>query len=273
MNSSDQNSTSNGAATAPNRGRMLIPAPDSPAAPVELSDLARELAADFARMVNYYRKHYKLSAEEAVAQTEETPDEHFERILHGPPDQLTWLDLDMVAHKDEQLFLERWDEIKAAARNEIRSAHRAARAIEVGSGPWERARFLAVRSELTEAWRPRNAPEQFLVDQLAQWQILLWRWQEALSTWTRLANYGSRQAKKGQSYETMRLSEAEALERAAAKVERLHGLYLRTLKALQDQRRPKPTVGVQHAEQLNRSQVLIRVENLGLLAHDNENPS
>jgi hypothetical protein len=273
MNSSGKNGTSNGASTTLPRGRMLIPAPDSPAAPVELSDLARELAADFARMVNYYRKHYKLSAEEAVARTEETPDEHFDRILHGPPDQLTWLDLDALAHKDEQLTLNRWDEIKEAARNEIRSGHRAACAVEDGGGPWERARFLAVRSELTEAWHPRNASEQFLVDQLAQWQILLWRWQAALSTWTTLASDGSRRAKKGQPYETMRLSDAEALERAAAKVERLHGLYLRTLKALQDQRKPLPLVGIQHAEQVNISPIRISVGNVGLLPQDNEDPS
>jgi hypothetical protein len=36
----------------------------------------------------------------------------------------------------------------------------------------------------------------------------------------------------GEPYETMRLSESEALERAAGMVDQLHRSYLRTLKAL-----------------------------------------
>jgi hypothetical protein len=90
-----------------------------------------------------------------------------------------------------------------------------------------------------------------LVDQPAQWQVLLWRWQEALSSWTTHASIGPRNAKKGEPYETMRLSESEALERAMRKVEILHGLYLRTLKALQDQRRLRPAIAVWREEQAN----------------------
>jgi hypothetical protein len=87
-----------------------------------------------------------------------------------------------------------------------------------------------VRAELTEAWQPSNTIEQHLVDQLAQFQVLLWQWQEALSTWTTHATLAHQQAKKGKRYETMRLSESGALEGAARKVDLLHRLYLRTLK-------------------------------------------
>ena len=66
------------------------------------------------------------------------------------------------------LALRRWEEIKQAARDEIRSGYRASRAVEDGGGPWERARFAAVRTELMETFRPRNGVEQMLVDQLAQ---------------------------------------------------------------------------------------------------------
>jgi hypothetical protein len=183
--------------------------------------------------------------------------------LKGRPDEVSWFDLDTLAQKNEQLALERWDQIKEAARNEVRSGHRSARAIQDGGGPWERARFLAIRAELTKGLQPRNGAEQLLVDQLAQWQILLWRWQESLSTWTTYASIGPRRAKKGEPYETLRISEAEALERAAAKVERLHRLYLRTSKALLDQRRPCPRVAVQHAEQVNIGPVKISMDNSG----------
>jgi hypothetical protein len=113
-----------------------------------------------------------------------------------------------------------------------------------------------------EDWRPRNGTEQLLVDQLAQWQVLLWRWQEAMTAWTNCAISGSRRAKKGESYEMMRLSEAEALERATKKVERIHRMYLRTLQALQDQRHPCPSVSVRHTEQVNIGPVRISVDNL-----------
>jgi hypothetical protein len=268
---SKQNGTSNGTTSAADRDRLLTPARASSVNPVELNDLARELAAAFGNMVNSYRKHFKLSAEEATKRAAQTSPEHIDRILNAPPDGVSWLDLDALARKDESLAFGRWEQIKEAARDEIRSGYRAARAVEDGGGPWERARFLAVCAELTEAWRPCNAVEQLLVDQLAQWQVLLWRWQEALTAWTTHATYGPRRAKKGEPYETMRMSESEALERATEKVERLHRLYLRTLKALQDQWRPRPAVAEQKEEQGNVCTVRISIDSLALPSHHEPN--
>jgi hypothetical protein len=240
----------------------LVSASDSTANPIELSDLARELAAAFGEMVNFYRKHYKLSAEEASQRAAEASPEYIDHILNAPPDQVSWLDLDNLVQKDEAKALERWAQIKQAARDEIRSGYRAARTIEDSGGPWERARFLAVRAELMGDGPACNPVEQQLVDQLAQWQVLLWRWQDALSTWTTCATYGSRRAKKGEPYETMRLTEAEALERAMEKVERIHRMYLRTLTALQDQRHLRTPVAVRHADQVNVGPIRINVDNM-----------
>jgi hypothetical protein len=233
-------------------------------ATIEGNELARELAMAFGNMVKLYREQYKLSAEDAVNRVAQHPPESINRILNSPLAETTWVDLDALAQKDESLALQRWDQIKRAACDELRSGYRAARTVEEDGGPWERARFAAVRGKLMEDWRPRNATEQLLVEQLAQWQLLLWRWQEALSTWTTHATFAPRKAKKGERYETMRLSESEALERAAAMVERVHALYLRTLKALQDQRRPNPTVTIRHAEQVNVVPIKVGVDNLEL---------
>lgn len=272
-NGANQNSTANGASAPADPGRILAPTPDSSVNPDELSELARELAADFGEMVNFYRKHCKLSAEEAVQRAEENSPENIDRILNAPPSEASWFDLDALAQKDPALALERWEKIKQAARNEVRSGFRAARVVEDAGGPWERARFAAVRAELMEDLLPCNAIEKQLVYQLAQWQLLLWRWQDALSAWTTHATLAPRQAKKGQSYETMRVWESEALDGAMEKVERLHGLYLRTLKALQDQRKPRPSTSVRHAEPMNVGPVQISVADLGLLSHINEDPS
>ena len=39
---------------------------------------------------------------------------------------------------------------------------------ESDHGPWERARFLAVRESLAHEWEPRNGIEWMLLDMLAQ---------------------------------------------------------------------------------------------------------
>jgi hypothetical protein len=106
-----------------------------------------------------------------------------------------------------------------------------------------------------EGWPSRNATEQLLVDQLAQWQVLFWRLQEAQSTWPNCATFAPRRAKKGERYGTISMSESEALESVAEKGERLHGLYLGTLKALQDLRQPYLLATSRYAEHVNVSPI------------------
>jgi hypothetical protein len=76
-------------------------------------------------------------------------------------------------------------------------------------------------------------------------------WQEALTAWTEVAGCAPwRPPKRGAEREPPRLSEAEALARAAAKVELFQRLQLRTLRALQELRR-RPAVVVRGARQVN----------------------
>lgn len=215
-------------------------------------ELAAELGRAFGQMVGFYREHYGLSPGEARTKASDLPDPFLERTLTAPPDQMSWLDLDAVAQLDPDRARARWEEIKEAAREEIRTGHRAARALEGWeSHCWSRARFLAVRSELYAAWRPRNAAEQQLIDQLAQWQVLIWRWQESVTAYVEIVFEGGRKAPKEHGIVQLpRLSDAEALERAVQMVERFHRLYLRTFRALRDLRR-LPSVVVRAAAQVN----------------------
>jgi len=226
--------------------------PQAPPAADETGVLAREMAGAFGQLVASYREHFRLTPEEARRQATATTQEQVRRILDGPPDQVSWSDLDLLAARDPPQALRHWEAIKAAARQELRTGHRAARALESGDFPvcWERARFLALRAELSEAWRPRDALEAQLIDQLAQWQTLLWRWQETANAVTMLAACGRTRGRGANAVsEPPRLSDAETLEQAVRMVERLHGLYLRTLKALQERRRP--AVLVRNARQVN----------------------
>jgi hypothetical protein len=88
-------------------------------------------------------------------------------------------------------------------------------------------------------------------------------WQDIVGTYTSLADSrGKRTMQQKQEFELPRLSEAENLERAIGMVERLHRLYVRTLKALQDQR-SVPRVTVRRAGQVNVAHQQVNVSGRG----------
>src|SRR5262245_39800749 len=146
-------------------------------------------------------------------------------------------------------------QVKQAARREVRSGHRACEALEGYVTPcWGRAQFLAVRAELVASVQPRSAVELQLIDQLAQWQTLLWQWQETMAAYAGIVGESLRRFRRDNaSCELPRQTAVEALDQATEMVERFHRLYLRALKALQEQRRGSPVV-VRHAGQVNLAQ-------------------
>jgi hypothetical protein len=234
--------------------RELAHPADGSSAAIEANDLARELAGAFGRMVKSYREHFQLSPEEARDRAEENPVEALDRMLSAPPDQVSWFDLDSLSRRDPGEALRRWQEVVQAARDEVRSGHRASRTIEGFDAAicWHRARFLGLRAELSDAWRPRNQLEQQLIDQMAQFQTRMEYWQEILTTYTMLSSGGTgRGARDRRPHELPRLSDAEAVDQAADMVERWQRLFLRTLAALQSQRRPSRTGIALRAGQVN----------------------
>jgi hypothetical protein len=175
-----------------------------------------------------------------------------------PPNEVTFEDLGRAGARDPELALRLWQAVKDAARQELRSGHRAARVTEEPPDAWVRARFLAVRAELAEAWRPRDGLEAMLLDQLAQWQTLVERGQTSLAAWAEVANWGDGR-RQADAHGPPRVSEAEAVERSAAMLERVHRMYLRALQALQDLRRRGPAVLVRRAGQVNIAQQQVNV--------------
>jgi hypothetical protein len=240
------------AATAARAPESPAPA-EPPRAADDAAVLAGEIAATFGELVEGYREHHKISAEEAAAKADECDPDHLRRVMQSPPDEVSWYTLHFLGRSDPALALRRWEEVQRAARAELRSGHRAARAVEGAVYTcWGRAQFLALRAELAEAWRPRDAQEWLLLDQMAQFQTLMERWQQALAASTMLDGAGPRRRRRpARPPEAPRVSEAEAAELAAAMVERFQRLYLRALKALQDRRRSGPPVVVRRAGQVN----------------------
>jgi hypothetical protein len=235
--------------------RVEVALADLPAAAdaaCEVGDIADELGQAFGLMVEHYRRHYGQSPDDARAQAADYPDQYLDRALTCPPSQVSWFELDAIARLDPARAIERWEEVKQAARSEVASGHRAARSLEgFDSHCWSRAQFLAVRAELKAAWRPRNAAEQLLIDQMAQWQTLAWQQLERFAGYAGMepARAGRPEKLNGE-LELPSLSHAEAVARAADQAERFHHMYLRTLRALQAMRR-RPPVIVRSAEQVN----------------------
>jgi hypothetical protein len=231
------------------------------AASTEAGVLAGELARSFGRLVQLYEKHFSLPREEAVRRATEPPPDGGHRALTGPPDQVSWLDLHLVARADPDRAAARWEEIKRAALDELRTGHRAARAVEtVSNGAWRRAQFLALREELAAEWGPRNGIERQLIDTMAQAQEgYLW-WLHTLTIRTELESCtNDRRHREEGRWGPPRQTDADALDQAAAMMERYNRIFLRTLRALCDMRRHGGPVIVRTGGQVNVAQQQVNV--------------
>jgi hypothetical protein len=225
----------------------------------EARELAREAAAAFAEAVHAYREYWTLSAQEAVHRAGEDSGPALDHARRCPPDQVQWRDLDTISRHDPGAALQRWQEVKEAARGELRCGQRAGRALEAGLGScWGRAQFLAVRAELAESLRPRDAAELLLIDQMAVAQVQLWDWQQTLAAYAQVGVWGGRGNPRRNAPEPPRVSDAAALEQAAAMVERFQRLFHRALSALQGRRRQAPVV-VRRAGQVNLAHQQVNV--------------
>jgi hypothetical protein len=218
--------------------------------------LAGEMANSFGKMVQLYEKHFSLSREEAIQRAAEAPLDYGQRVLNGPPNEVSWCDLQMIARTDPDRATARWEEIKKAALDEVRTGHRAAKAIETcDDGAWQRAQFLALRAELSSEWRPRNGIERQLLDTMAQAQTCYLTWSQNLTIRTNLESCtNDRRLKEEGKWEPPRQSDADALDHAAAMMDRFNRIFLRTLRALCDMRRHSNPVIVQKGGQMNLAQ-------------------
>ena len=75
--------------------------------------------------------------------------------------------MNQVAAVDPAAFYAVWERVKAEARQELASGHRAASAVDVAGRPWDRAQFLALRESFREEWQPRGGIEDALIDAAA----------------------------------------------------------------------------------------------------------
>jgi hypothetical protein len=150
---------------------------------------------------------------------------------------------------------------KRAARDELRPGHRAAAAVEtVNDDAWQRAQFLALREELSAEWQPRNGVGRQLIDTMAQAQQGFLHWLRTLTIRTTLESCtNDRRHKEEGRWGPPRQSDADALDQAAAMMDRYNPIILRTLRALCDMRRHSGAVIVKKGGQVNVAQQQVNV--------------
>jgi hypothetical protein len=235
---------------------MSTPLAQPPATLPEASEadpLARELASAFRGYVDHFKAQYRCTAGEAVAKAQECSAEYEELVLHRPPEELSWLDLEHLAERNAALMTRRWQEIKAKARDELQSGHWAAQAVEGDhSSPWRRAQFLAIRDDLAREWQPRTGIERQLIDALAQAQTGVFTWQVTLAIYVSHKPRSDKHDIENRGHwNPPRVSVAQAIEQAAQMVDRYQKMFLRTLRALCNLRKVPLAVVVQNAGQVN----------------------
>ena len=99
---------------------------------------------------------------------------------------------------------------------------------------------------LSAGWGPRNGVERQLIDTMAQAQAGYLSWLQTLTVRTDLESCtNDRMHKEEARWGPPRQSDADALDQAAAMMDRFNRVFLRTLRALCDLRRPGRRVVVQ----------------------------
>ena len=77
------------------------------------------------------------------------------------------------------------ERVKTAARDELASGHRTGDALEWQGGPWDRARFLAIRDSFRGDTPPRDGIEAALIDSAAEAFSDYLEGQSTISGWDR----------------------------------------------------------------------------------------
>lgn len=238
---------------------QIVENSSSPPTATEVGPLAEELGRAMIRVIEQVRNQYRLQPADALARVEgmALPD-HSHQLLAQPSELVTWFNLQILAQSDPAKGAERWEQIKAEARNELATGHRAAKSVETDDANcWQRAQFLALRAELSNEWRPTNGQERMLIDSMAQSLAVQEKWLKRMVMLDSLEQTEEPESE----LKAPRVSTATAIDQAAAMVDRYNRIYVRALRQLRDLRRYAPKVIVNNAGQVNFGSSQVNVAN------------
>jgi hypothetical protein len=229
------------------------PPPTEPEPEREGRELARELVQAFEEEWHKYRR-IREKEPDWPDPAQPPPDWQLENIRKKPAEKIDFFDLERLARVDPAEAATRWQQVKDTARHDLAGGEHAARALEfMGGNAWERACFMVLREQLHAAWRPSNAGEALLLDEMAQYELTRRKWIGIVSMRSQEPATLLSHARRGDRAEPRRQDSAEATQEAMRMVERLQRLYHNALRMLLSLRRGKAQVIVRKAGQVNLS--------------------
>lgn len=216
----------------------------------ETGALARELGRAYHELAKFYRDQLEMTPEAAAMRAsgaDDTPEQAAEetaRIASAPADQVSWCALNRLADRNPADALAVWDRLKAEAREDLTSGHRAAQALAWDGRPWDRAQYLAIRDGFRAGEAPADAIEAALIDTAAQcFSEYLAATQTEQMLMSTEAERQEAQLERSGHWRPSHISTADAITQAAARAERMHARLLRTLAALDVRRRTPAIIG------------------------------
>jgi len=231
---------------------MISTALESSESAADAQPLAQEMSRAVRRYVQAHVREFEVTPEDSLKSLEQNSEYRGQKALNCEPRHFSWMDFYTLSQRDPELGLQRWKEIKEAARQELQSGHRAAIANEgtFSSNTWQRAQFLAIRDGLATDWEPQNGIEWSLIDMMAQAYASQLFWQERMMCYACLESK-TEQIKTNGWAEHPRVSDAQAVDQAAQMVDRFNRVFMRSLRALRDLRRHAPSLVMHNVGQVN----------------------
>lgn len=264
-------------------------------APGDNADVAAEVGGDLHRSLNRFMEHAVREWRVALANVEQQQQGYapsgqrddlaglreftrsaidaFERMGregvgstdHLTPAEFDWHLLSAAWTSDEAGGGALWERVKQAARDELAVGKTGATAVEgYQARPFERAAYLAVWAALADGLRPRNGMERLLIDGMAEAWVMHLRWLTRHAQTDSLESYRiERDARQRGEWQPPRMSDAEAVDRAALMADRFQRQFLRLMRAYRDQRRLLGQVVVAAGGQLNVGERQINIDRHG----------
>lgn len=206
---------------------MTSPQPPAEVRPPgeDAATLARELSREFIKRLQEYRK--ARDGDMALFDVEDIQFEKFlEAYRNKSADEVTFDDLERLSRQHPEEALDRWEEVKATAREDIGNGWHAAR--DVSCDAWDRACYLAIRDQLRETFPPRTGLEAMLLDEMAQYELVRRR------LMSQLRQHAWSSAKNREQLNRIPATILQTVDR----LQRLNQYALRTLLALRRGRTP-----------------------------------
>jgi hypothetical protein len=224
----------------------------------EAEALISRLAAHYKQTIAYYMEYFKQddkqkNHEMAVDATTSLMEFRAREINEKPLREIEWSNLSAIAELDTKEALALWGRISDAAYNDVISGFASAEVMG-DVGPFERAKFLAMREYFMDGWSPQNGIERTLIDMLAHEYTLYLHWTTiAHNRAERITEHHSDAERQMRSLGWLppAQSVADAIEQAYKLADGYHRQFMRTLRQLRDLRRYVPPVIVNNGGQVN----------------------